>query len=66
MVVDLASPFIDIKVKAGAWSMGPAEGSSRRRTSKTAGEQRNEKGYFGIDASRSPSAASWSLEWTTV
>lgn len=37
MLVDVDSPFIDMKVAPGRWSVGPAEGTSGRHTNKNAG-----------------------------
>lgn len=39
MAVEVVSPFIDMTVGPGKWTVGPAEGSSRRRTNKSSGQQ---------------------------
>lgn len=40
MAVEVVSPFIDMTVGPGKWTVGPAEGSSRRRTNKSSGSLR--------------------------
>lgn len=38
MAVKVVSPFIDMKVRPGRWTIGPAEGAPRRRTKKRSGQ----------------------------